>query len=285
MTAPQITLQRVPTNGTEINVATAGSGPALLLLHGFPHTWRVWSQVIPQLATTHRVIAPDLRGLGASRRETDGYDLHTLAADAVGLLDALGEDQADVMGIDAGTPPAFMLAMRAPGRVRRLVLMESLLGALPGGEGFLAGGPPWWFSFHSAPGLAETVLIGHEGEYVDWFLRSGTADGGGVDADVRDAFVEAHTGTEALRAAFASYRTAPVNSQQIVAAAGAGRLTVPTMAIGARPIGNTLHEQLRPITDDLTGHVLEDCGHIIPLDRPDALLTLIEPFLAVQDAS
>ncbi|WP_412842646.1 alpha/beta fold hydrolase [Candidatus Frankia alpina] len=108
-------------------------------MHGWPHTHDLWNLVLPQLARTRRVIAPDLRGLGGSRRETDGYDLHTLADDMAGLVDALAVDQADVVAIDAGTPPAFMLAMRAPQRVRRLVLMESLLGTLPGAESFLRG--------------------------------------------------------------------------------------------------------------------------------------------------
>ena len=274
-----ITTRRVRTNGTELNVATAGHGPAVLLLHGFPHTWRVWGRVIPELATTHRVIAPDLRGSGASEREPGGYDAATLAADAAGLLDALGEAEADVVAIDVGVPPAFVLAMHQPSRVRRLVLMEAVLGGLPGAEEFLAGGPPWWFGFHSVPGLAETVLVGHEAEYVDWFLRTGTADGAGVDQDSRDAFVEAYTGTESLRCAFSSYRAAPLNAQQITAAVAAGRLTTPTTAVGARPVGGALHRQLAPIADDLTGHVIEDCGHIIPLDRPEALLALLVPFL------
>ncbi len=122
---------------------------------------------------------------------------------------------ADVVGIDAGTPPAFLLAMRRPDLVRRLVVMESLLGGLPGAEAFLAQGVPWWFGFHAVPGLAETVLTGHEARYV-----------------------------------------------------------------GARPVGRALERQLGPVADRLVGHVIEDCGHIIPLHRPGGLLRLLEPFLA-----
>ncbi len=55
---------------------------------------------------------------------------------------------------------------------------------------------------------------------------------------------------------------------------------MPTLAVGARPVGDALERQLRPVADDLTGHVLEDCGHIIPLHRPHTLLTLLRPFLA-----
>ena len=276
---PEISLRRITTNGIETNVAIAGNGPAILLLHGFPHTWQLWTEVIAGLARHHRVIAPDLRGLGATTRAIDGYDAGTLATDAEELLNALGEPSAAVVAIDAGTPPAFLLAMRRPARVRRLVVMESLLGRLPGAEDFLTDGTPWWFGFHSVPGLAETVLNGHEADYIDWFLTTGT-HGRGVPRQMRDAFVSAYTGPDALRCAFSYYRAAPISTQQIQQAVVSHRLTVPTMAIGAHPVGNALERQLRPITDDLVGHLIEDCGHIIPLDRPQVLLPLLTSFLA-----
>ncbi|MCG0063414.1 alpha/beta hydrolase [Streptomyces tricolor] len=279
---PGVRLRRVTVNGVGLNVATAGQGPAVLLLHGFPHTWRLWSEVIGPLARRHRVIAPDLRGFGASDRPADGYDAGTLATDAEALLDALDAGPAAVVGIDLGTPPAFLLAMRRPGRVRRLVLMESLLGDLPGADAFLAGGPPWWFGFHAEPGLAETVLAGHEEAYIGWFLDRGTL-GRGVRPDVRAELVRAYTGGEALRAAFGPYRALPVTARQIRAAVAGARLTVPALTIGAHPVGGALESQLRPYADRLTGRVIPDCGHIIPLDRPDALLDLLDPFLAADD--
>lgn len=266
-------------NGIEINVAEAGAGPAVLLLHGFPHTWRLWTEIIGPLSEHHRVIAPDLRGLGASTRAADGYDAATLAADAESLLAALGVTSAGVVGIDAGAAPAFLLAMRRPELVRRLVLMEALLGRLPGAEQFLAAGPPWWFGFHAVPGLAETVLTGHEAEYIDWFLRSGT-QAQKVRPEIRDAFVAAYTGTDALRCAFSHYRALPTSARQIAAAVATSRLEMPTMAIGSHPVGPALAGQLRPIADNLEEHLIRDCGHIIPLDRPEALLALLKPFLA-----
>jgi pimeloyl-ACP methyl ester carboxylesterase len=272
-------LRRVPVNDVELNVALAGSGPAVLLLHGFPHTWELWTDVMAELAADHRVIAPDLRGFGASGRAASGYDAGTLAEDAAALLSALGESSAAVAGIDAGAAPAFLLAVRRPGLVRRLVVMESVLGGLPGAEEFLAGGPPWWFGFHAAaPGLAETVLEGHEDAYIDWFLRAGTL-GDGVRPAIRDAFVRAYTGRQALRCAFSYYRALPESAAQLKRAVSTTRLTMPTMALGARPVGAALARQLRPVADDLTEHVIEDCGHIIPLHRPHALLALLRPFL------
>jgi len=277
---PQVQLRRIATNGIHLNVAVAGAGPAIVLLHGFPHTWQLWSEIIGPLSTHHRVIAPDLRGFGASTRASDGYDAGTLADDINGLLDALAEPTAAVVAIDAGTPVAVLLALRHPERIRRLVVMEALLGLLPGAEDFLAAGPPWWFGFHAVPGLAEEVLIGHEARYVDWFLRAGVR-GQGVPPDIQAAFVDAYTGSDALRCAFSYYRALPTSARQLADAVAEGRLTPPALAIGAHPVGTTLERQLRPIADHLIGHVIPDCGHIIPLDRPQELLRIVTPFLAV----
>ncbi|MHA3701927.1 alpha/beta fold hydrolase [Jatrophihabitans sp. YIM 134969] len=271
---------RVRANGIEIAATVAGEGPPVLLLHGFPHTRALWSEVVPDLARDHRVIAPDLRGLGDTTRAPHGYDARTLAADALALLDALGEDgPADVVGVDAGAPPALVAALTEPGRVRRLVVMESLAGTLPGAEAFLAAGPPWWFGFHAVPDLAETVLEGHEAEYVDWFLRAGTWGGRGVAPDLRDAFVAAYTGRASLRCAFEYYRAMPESAAQIAALATSG-LTVPTLAIGAHPVGDALFRQLKPLGDRVSGRQFDECGHLIPLDRPADLVAALREFWA-----
>lgn len=257
-------LRRIRTNGTALNVAVDGDGPAVLLIHGWPHTWQVWSLVVPLLGPGRMVVAPDLRGLGDSARAQSGFDAVTGAADMVGVLDALGIDRADVVAIDAGVPAAFLLGARYPGRVRRLVLMEALLPGLPGGFST----PPWWFGFHAVPGLAERVLEGHEAEYVDWFLESGTHGGRGVPEHVRDAFVRAYTGRDALRCGFGYYRAAAQNADAV---GRAGRLHVPTLAIGGGAVGDRLYRQLQPIADELEGEVVAGSGHLVPLDRPDAV--------------
>jgi pimeloyl-ACP methyl ester carboxylesterase len=279
MAMTTLTETSIRTNGTRLNVAVAGSGPAVLLLHGFPHTWRVWTDVVPRLAESHRVIAPDLRGLGASAHADEGYDARTLATDLVGVLDALHESTAAVVALDAGVPPAVMLGLEHPGRVSRLVVMEATVGRLPGAEEFFRSGPPWWFGFHAVPGLAETVLRGHEAEYVDFFLRAGTADGNGVAGPVRDAFVAAFREPDAMRCAFEHYRAMPQSALQIADAASRLRLRMPTLAIGGQTVGDATARQLAPITDQLQSIVIGSSGHIIPLDRPRELLAELVPFI------
>ena len=124
------------------------------------------------------------------------------------------------------------------------------------------------------------MLAGPEGEYLDFFYRAGTFGGRGIDNDIRDAFVAAYSGRESLRCAFEFYRAMPQSATQIADIAAAIRLRVPTMAIGAEPVGDALYRQLIPITDRLRGEQIPQCGHIIPLDQPTALAALLVDFLA-----
>lgn len=273
-----LTEQRIPVGQIHLNSMITGEGSPVVLLHGFPHTWRVWTSIIPELATEHRVIAPDLRGFGASTVTADGYDAATLATDLEHLLDALEVDSASVAAIDAAVAPAFLFALRHPGRVKSLALMEGTLGRLPGAEQFFSGGPPWWFGFHAVPGLAEGVLTGNESAYVDWFLEAGTG-GRGVPDEVRDPILAAFGQPDGLRGPLAYYRSLPQSARQLSEAVASRRLRVPTLAIGAEPVGAALAGQLRPVADDLVETIIDESGHIIPIDRPDRLLDVLRPFL------
>ncbi|WP_432824776.1 alpha/beta fold hydrolase [Dactylosporangium sp. CA-092794] len=253
---------RVAINGTELAVRVSGTGAPLMLLHGWPHTGRIWDGVRP---ARRRRIVPDLRGLGDSAPADDGFDAATAAADLIGLLDFLEVETVEVAAIDASVPTAFLLAMRHPERVTRLVLME---GTVPG----LAGGfdpPPWWFGFHAVPKLPETLIEGREDDYLGWFLRR--VD----DPELRTALVDAYRGRRRLGAGFGFYRALDRTAELVRAALAGGRLHVPTVALGGNVVGERLHRQLEPITDNLRGEILERCGHIVPLDRPDALTDLL----------
>jgi pimeloyl-ACP methyl ester carboxylesterase len=138
----------VETARLRVHIAVAGSGPPLLLLHGWPQHWYAWRELIPLLAGSCRLICPDLRGFGWTDPPTSGYRTADLAADVVALLDALELDQADVIGHGEGGRTGFELCRGHPGRVRRLVTLGAmhpypslrLLARTRGGS----GGPRWW---------------------------------------------------------------------------------------------------------------------------------------------
>ena len=115
----------VSANGTRFHVAESGDGPLILLLHGFPEFWWTWRRQLTSLSEAgYRVVAPDLRGYGASDKPPRGYDLVTAASDAAGLVRALGEANAVVVGHDWGGLIAWTMATYYPKVVRRLAVVS-----------------------------------------------------------------------------------------------------------------------------------------------------------------
>ncbi len=123
------TASRIATNGITLSVHQAGSGPALILLHGYPQNHMTWHRVAPALAEHFHVIIPDLRGYGDSDAPTDtpdatAYAKREMARDIAGLMDALGIPRAHVLGHDRGARVAYRLALDMPERVDRLGIIE-----------------------------------------------------------------------------------------------------------------------------------------------------------------
>lgn len=111
--------ERVPTNGVTLNTRRSGSGPVVVLLHGWCGSSWSWRKLAPLLADSFTVLVPDLRGYGDSDKPEGGYDAEAEAADVLGLLDHLGIGQAHLVGHDMGAPVALALSGLHPGRRRR----------------------------------------------------------------------------------------------------------------------------------------------------------------------
>jgi pimeloyl-ACP methyl ester carboxylesterase len=128
---PGVTHRFVDANGVTLHVAEAGSGPPLLLLHGWPQHWWCWRLLIPRLAESYRVIAPDLRGFGWSGAPRGSYAKSTFAADVLALLDIEGLDRVRLVGHDWGGYTSFLLALEHPERVERMVALDITLRGAP----------------------------------------------------------------------------------------------------------------------------------------------------------
>jgi pimeloyl-ACP methyl ester carboxylesterase len=117
----------VETNGIRMHIAEAGSGPLVLLLHGFPEVWYSWRHQLVALAGAgFHAVAPDQRGYGRTERpdEVERYTMLHLVGDVIGLLDALGEERAVVVGHDWGAPVAWNTALMRPDRVRGVIALS-----------------------------------------------------------------------------------------------------------------------------------------------------------------
>jgi pimeloyl-ACP methyl ester carboxylesterase len=122
-----ITHRTIDTNGIKMHIAEAGQGSLVLLLHGFPELWYSWRHQLPALAAAgYHAVAPDIRGYGGTDApaEVESYTMRNHTADAVGILDALGEKTAVVIGHDWGAPMAWHCALLHPERFTAVVALS-----------------------------------------------------------------------------------------------------------------------------------------------------------------
>ena len=121
--------RQVSVGDVSYHLVLGGAGSPLLLLHGFPQTHYCWRKVAPPLASTHTVVAPDLRGYGDTVAPPggprgEGYSKREMASELVALMEHLGFDRFAVVGHDRGARVAYRMALDHPGRVERLVVLN-----------------------------------------------------------------------------------------------------------------------------------------------------------------
>ncbi len=270
-----------------LHYVTAGQGPPVVLLHGWPQTWYEWRHIIPELARRFTVIAPDLRGLGDSSRPLTGYDKKTVANDVWRLTtETLGHKSFLLVGHDWGGPTAFALAAAHPDAVTRLVIIDVVI---PGDGGdFSQGGRRWHHQFHITPDLPEALVTGRERIYLQWFYQTFAYYPGAItDADL-DEFTRTYAQPGALRAGFNYYRAMAQDAADNKALLATGfRLPMPVLAIGgaesyphARGRGSDVEQSLRRVADNVRGAVIEKAGHFVPEEQPAELARLLLGFFA-----
>ncbi len=207
-TLPGFTYQRVETApGVELSVAVAGSGPAVVLLHGFPQTHVMWRHVAADLVRDHTVVVPDLRGYGASDKPAEAdehtYAKRTMAADVVALARAVGHERFALAGHDRGALVAIRAGLDHPGAVTHLLVLDVLptldmWDVLHGADAKVA----WHLYLMAQPvGVPEPMIAAVADTFFGSFLDGW---GPGIDAEHRAEYLRASR--EAVPSIVADYR-------------------------------------------------------------------------------
>ena len=267
----------------QLHYATLGEGKPVVLLHGWPQSWYAWRYVMPELAKNYRVIAPDLRGLGDSSRPLDGYDKKTIAHDVWRLLhDHLGLDEFSLVGHDWGGSVGYALAVAHPGAVRKLAVLDVTIPG-DGSTNFSQGGKRWHHAFHQAVDMPEALIEGREHIYFTWFYRNwGHHPNVLSNQDIAE-YLRVYSQPGALRAGFAYYRNLPRDMADNQASARTFKLPMPVLALGGNNgwgRGTEVLESLQRLGTDVRGGVIDNCGHWMAEEQPEALLAHLLPFLA-----
>jgi haloacetate dehalogenase len=281
----------IDAGGVRIRVRTAGSGPPVLLLHGYPQSLVMWHRVAPALVDRHTVVLADLRGYGSSDKpaaDEDGatYAKRAMAADQVAVMDALGHGRFAVVGHDRGARVGHRLALDHPERVAGLAVLDIVptLHMFEHVDRAMADEYVHWFFLARPGGLPERLLIADPDAWLDSRFRGRHAGGQPTDpiafAEYRAAFRDPAT----IRATCADYRAAAsidLVHDRVDRAAGR-QVRAPLLVLWGRASYVGRHfdplEVWRDAATDVSGGAVES-DHYLAEEAPEPTLAALTPFL------
>jgi pimeloyl-ACP methyl ester carboxylesterase len=265
-------------DGVKLHYLKAGRGPALILLHGYAETSRMWRPILPLLAERFTVIAPDLPGIGDSAIPANGLDMKTSAIRIHSLARSLAVEKARVVGHDIGLMVAYAYAAQYPSEVEKLVLMDAFLPGVAGWEAVYNNPGIWHFRFNGP--TPEALVQGRERIYFEHFWNDFAADKTrSIPEADRKAYTEAYSRPGRMHAGWAYFVSFPQAAKDF-AQLSQTKLTMPVLAIGGeKSLGEALGQQTKLVASDVTIVVLKDTGHWVleerPKDTTDALLKFL----------
>jgi pimeloyl-ACP methyl ester carboxylesterase len=259
----------------QLHYLTAGNGPeAVILLHGFAETSRMWRPIMPLLAQKFTVIAPDLPGFGDSSIPAKTGML--IAAQQIHeLARSLKIEKARVVGHDIGLMVAYAYAAQFPNETEKLAVMDAFLPGVEGWEAIYDAPNVWHFRFNGE--YPEKLVQGRERTYFEYFWNVFAADKThSIPEAERKAYTAAYARPGRMRAAWAYFASWPQLATEF-APLSRTKLTMPVLSIGGeKSLGNELGAQMKLVADNVTAIVLPNTGHWILEERPkettDALL-------------
>ncbi len=260
---------RVQNGDVSVFYRYAGTGPALVLLHGMPQHSLMWHAIGPILAEQFTVLALDQRGAGMSTISAGGYDGVTMASDLKAVLDQHGIESAYVVGYDFGARTAASFAHLYPERVKKVAFLEFVLAGF-GYEAFLAAQPDWNFSSNwhlsllSVADAGEWLIRGREREFLSWyFYHIAHAGNAAISQEHFERYAREWQKPGALRGAIQYYASVWQDSKNNESLK-ASPLPMPVLVMGGEAsLGPYLEPFWSPVGTDVRFQIIPKAGHWI----------------------
>ena len=271
--------QMVKTNGTGLFVRVGGTGPAVLLLHGFGDTGDMWAPLATELSKDHTVVVPDLRGMGLSEHPDAGYTKKNQAVDIAGVMDALGVKSAALVTHDIGNMVGYALAAQYSSRISRWVVIDAPLPGIGNWDTILRNPLLWHFNFRGPD--VERLVQGRERIYLDRFWNELSADPKRIDEPTREHYAALYARPHAMHDAFEQFGAFSQDAKDNQALLQqVGKLKMPILALGAeKSFGDGMAVELRFAGSNVSGGIIPDSGHWIMEENPQATVRLVSEFL------
>jgi pimeloyl-ACP methyl ester carboxylesterase len=249
--------------GADIFVRWGGSGPVVLLIHGYAENSDSWAPLAADLMKDHTVVVPDLRGIGRSSKPDGGYDKKTQAKDMRAVVTSLGYDKTFVVAHDIGNMVAYAYAAIYPDKVERLVVMDAPIPGIDPWSEILQNPGVWHFNFHGPD--AERLVAGRERIYFDRIWNDFTGDPGKPDEATRNFFAATYAQPGGMRAGFAQF-TAFSQDAKDNKIFEQTKLTMPVMAVGGeKSFGPLQAVIMRHVATNVQEEVVAGSGHWLML--------------------
>ncbi len=269
-------------NGTTLRYVRGGTGPAVILIHGFPQDWSEFRRIMPRLAKKFTVVAVDLRGVGGSSATPSGYDKANLAEDVYQLTKQLKLEQVYVAGHDIGGMVAYAYARRYPANVRGVMILDVPLPGIEGWEEVTTNPIAWHFGFHQTPNLPEKLIAGRQALYFrdGFFSRFALNKKVITEADII-RYANSYAAPEKLRAGLEFYRAFPADEKFNQAQQNA--IDVPIVLAGAdNSVGQinlkTAESLRKQGCANVTTEIIKNSGHFVAEEQPEIVAELIERY-------
>src|SRR5277367_4583183 len=264
--------QEIKTNGTVLYVRVGGSGPAVVMLHGFADTGDMWAPAAAVLMKDHTVVVPDLRGMGRSAHPDSGYTKKNQALDIAGVMDALHVKEAGLVTHDIGNMVGYALAAQYPKRITRWAVIDAPLPGIGNWDSILRSPLLWHFNFRGPD--EERLVQGRERIYLDRFYNELSADPNSIDTETRDHYAALYAKPHAMHDAFeqfGAFSQDAIDNKALLAKVG--KLTLPVLALGAeKSFGSAMADDLRYVANNVEGGIVPQSGHWIMEENPDATI-------------
>ncbi|MBI1172383.1 alpha/beta fold hydrolase [bacterium] len=271
-------LEDIATPGATIHVRVGGSGPAVVLLHGYAETGDMWAPLAIDLARDHTVVVPDLRGLGLSSRPAGGYDKKTQGGDVASVLDALKIDKVALVTHDIGNMVGFAFAAENRARVTSFVIMDAPVPGVGPWDEILKNPLLWHFRF-GGPDM-ERLVAGRERIYLDRFWNDFSADPARFDEASRQHYAALYALPGAMRAGFAQFAAFDQDAIDNRNFLKEGKLEMPMLAVGgSHSFGSQMAEVMKAAAVNVQSAVIANSGHWLMDEQPAATVAVIRAFL------
>src|SRR6202022_263802 len=264
---PGFKTQSVAVDGGTVSVTVGGSGPPVLLLHGYAETSRMWKPLATVLAPRFTIIAPDLPGIGDSSIPKTGLDMKTSAERVHAAVNSLGYKKVRVVGHDIGLMVAYAYAALYPQDVEKLALLDAFLPGVGGWEAVYNNPGIWHFRFYGA--TPEALVKGRERTFFEHFWNDFAADKTrSIPEADRRAYTNAYSRPGRMAAGFAYFASFPKTATEFADLAKT-KLAIPVLALGGeKSLGEALGAQTRLVASDVSVIVLKNTGHWILEEQP-----------------